>query len=72
MIGRAEIPKRWSSAGMGAPLLVGLLGAIVLTAILAQGLSTQATVVLTFGALIAIVLVCLLYTSDAAHHARTV
>ena len=56
MIGRAEIPKRSSSAGMGALLLVGLLGAIGLAALLAQGLSTQHTVVLAAGALIAIVL----------------
>ena len=55
MIGHAETPKRPSSAAMGA-LLVGLLGAIGLAALLAQGLSTNSTVVLASGALIAIVL----------------
>ena len=56
MIGNAEIPERSSSAAIFALLLVGLLGAIGLAALLAQGLSTQSTAVLAAGALIAIVL----------------
>lgn len=59
MIGHAEIPKRSSSAGMGALVLVGLLGTIGLTALLAQGLSTNSTVVLAAGALIAIISVAI-------------
>ena len=56
MIGNAEIPERSSSAAIVALPLVGLLGAIGLAALLAQGLSTQSTAVLAAGALIAIVL----------------